>query len=190
MPILPPEIDIFPSDLFERAESLTQAGALWTVFYTLSRREKDLARKLLLAKIPFYAPLVARQNRSPSGRVRQSMVPLFPGYVFAACTSDERRMAMETNTISKTIAVSEWEPLIADLRSLRRLLETGHTVTSEPRFESGDAVRIRSGSMQGIEGKVVHRSGKDRLVLTVRFLNQGVSVELADLDVEQIESNL
>ena len=39
----------------------------WVAFYTLSRREKDLMRKLEASGIPFYAPLIRRRMRSPAG---------------------------------------------------------------------------------------------------------------------------
>jgi hypothetical protein len=81
MPILPRQRDVFPDDLLE--DSAVQAvdgravGELgWVAFYTLSRREKDLMRKLEAATIPFYAPMVKRRMRSPGGRARLSFVPL------------------------------------------------------------------------------------------------------------------
>jgi hypothetical protein len=37
-----------------------------------------------------------------------------------------------------------------------------------------------------MEGTVVGRKGEQRLVVSVRFLNQGVSIELEDVDVEKV----
>jgi transcriptional antiterminator RfaH len=44
---------------------------------------------------------------------------------------------------------------------------------------------VRSGALEGIEGTVVKRRGAQRLVVAVRFLNQGVSIELEDVDLER-----
>jgi hypothetical protein len=37
-----------------------------------------------------------------------------------------------------------------------------------------------------MEGTVVKRRGEERLVVAVRFLNQGVSMELEDVDLERL----
>jgi transcriptional antiterminator RfaH len=47
-------------------------------------------------------------------------------------------------------------------------------------------VRIRSGALRGLEGVVVKRHGEERLVVAVRFLNQGASIELEDVDLERV----
>jgi transcriptional antiterminator RfaH len=48
-------------------------------------------------------------------------------------------------------------------------------------------VRVRTGPLRGFEGQVMRRHGSQRLVVAVRFLNQGASVELEDVDLETIE---
>jgi hypothetical protein len=37
-----------------------------------------------------------------------------------------------------------------------------------------------------MEGTVVGRKGEQRLVVAVRFLNQGASIELEDVDLERL----
>ena len=184
MPILPKQRDIFPEGLFD--DSLAGSGEAWKsgriacdeadvalpgcddgshrwfAFYTLSRREKDLMRKLEAAAVPYYAPLISRRLRSPGGRTRMSFVPLFPGYVFSLVDDSQRRIALASNTIAD-------RPL-----------------TPEARLESGQPVRVRSGPLQGMEGMVVKRQGEQRLVVAVRFLNQGASIELEDVDLEPL----
>jgi transcription antitermination factor NusG len=160
-------------------------GGHWVAFYTLSRREKDLMRKLEAAEVPFYAPLVKRRLRSPGGRVRFSYAPLFPGYVFSRVDDDQRRTALATNTVARWLPVADPAGLLADLRSIKRLVDADRPLTPEARLEAGQEVRVRSGALAGIEGTVVKRRGAQRLVVAVRFLNQGVSIELEDVDLER-----
>ncbi|MCE2725676.1 MAG: hypothetical protein LW698_02715 [Planctomycetaceae bacterium] len=47
-------------------------------------------------------------------------------------------------------------------------------------------VRVRTGALRGLEGTVVKRRGAERLVVAVRFLNQGASIELEDVDLERL----
>ena len=188
MPILPKQRDLFPADLFEDAAAprLAADSAAWVAFYTLARREKDLARRLESLEIPFFAPLVSRRLPSAGGRIRTSWVPLFPGYVFSLVDDDQRRAALATNTISRWLSVPDQRMLEDDLRGIKRLIDTEMPLTPEARLEEGQPVRVRSGPLRGMEGTVVSRKGEQRLVVAVRFLNQGASIELEDVDLERL----
>lgn len=193
MPILPKQRDIFPDDLLDtphavdgRAGHTCHAGHDWIAFYTLSRREKDLMRRLEAAALPFYAPLVKRRLLSPGGRARLSYVPLFPGYVFSYVDDAQRRLALATNTIARWLPIQDATACVADLRNIKRLIDTDRPLTPEARLEPGQPVRVRSGPLRGMEGMVVKRRGEQRLVVAVRFVNQGVSIELEDVDLERM----
>ena len=192
MPILPKQRDIYPPLLLDDPALPTADGpqplaaARWVAFYTLSRREKDLMRKLESASIPFYAPMIRRRLRSPGGRTRISHVPLFPGYVFSLVDDDQRRSALATNTIARWLPIGDEALLLADLRSIKRLIDSDQPLTPEARLESGQGVRVRSGPLRGIEGTVVRRRGADRLQVAVRFLGQGASIEMEDVDLEPL----
>jgi transcription antitermination factor NusG len=184
MPILPKQRDIFPTELLDEQEVADAGG--WIAFYTLSRREKDLMRKLEAATVPFYAPLVKRRLRSPGGRTRISYVPLFPGYVFSRVDDEQRRAALATNTVARWLPIGDATAFVADLRNIKRLIDTDQPLTPEARLEEGQSVRVRSGPLRGLEGMVVKRRNEQRLVVAVRFLNQGASIELEDIDLERL----
>jgi transcription antitermination factor NusG len=150
----------------------------------LSRREKELMRRLRALEISHYAPQIARQTRSPNGRRRETFAPLFAGYVFVQGDERQRLQALTTNCISRCLEVSDPTQLIQDLRQIKRLIATDAPLTPEARIESGVRVRVRSGPMSGFEGTVVQRRGKSWLVVAVEFLRQGVSVLLEDFQVE------
>ena len=190
MPILPKQRDIFPDDLLDTPHAVDghagHAGHGWIAFYTLSRREKDLMRKLEAGSIPFFAPLVRRRLHSAGGRTRFSHVPLFPGYVFSIVDDEQRRAALATNTVARWLPITDEAALVADLRSIKRLIDTDQPLTPEARLEPGQPVRVRTGALRGLEGMVVKRRGEERLVVAVRFLNQGASIELEDVDLERL----
>ncbi len=192
MPILPKQRDIFPDGLLAGGEADVLAkgavveDARWVAFYTLARREKDLMRKLEAAGIPFYAPLIRRRLHTAGGRVRHSFVPLFPGYVFAPVDDEQRRDALATNTVARWLSIADERMLVDDLRAIKRLIDSEHPLTPEARIEPGQLVRVKSGPLRGVEGIVVKRRGEQRLMVAVRFLNQGASIELEDVDLERI----
>ncbi len=172
MPILPRETDLFPNGFLDIEDVDQTAESRWWVLYTLSRREKELMRRLIGMEVPFYCPLIARKNRSPSGRVRTSHVPLFPGYVFCWATPEQRQLALTTNCISRTLPVVDHETLVHDLRQIRRLIESDTPLSPESRIQPGALVRVKNGPMMGIEGVVLKRRNGDRLLVSVQFLQQ------------------
>jgi transcription antitermination factor NusG len=178
MPILKPEEDIYPNDLLEIQSCRADDSRRWWCIYTLSRREKDLMRRLSALKIAHYGPIIPKRFRSPNGRMRTSYVPLFPNYVFLFGNESERYQAMTTNCISRYSEVTDGAQLVADLRQIRAAVASNVPLTPEARLEPGNLVRVRSGPFRGYEGIVIRREGKTRLLLSVRYLEQGVSMEM------------
>ena len=178
MPILQREDDIYPLDLLDDEQVLgVETRQRWCI-YTLSRREKDLMRRLVGMEIPFYAPIIEKRYRSPAGRLRTSFVPLFPNYVFLFASDEERHRAMTTNCISRCSEVTDHKQLVIDLRQLYHVVQSGVPLTPESKLIPGDHVRVRSGPFKNYEGTVVRREGRTRLLLTINFLEQGVSMEV------------
>jgi transcriptional antiterminator RfaH len=184
MPILAPEPSLYPADLFDRAEACAEPEARWWALYSLARQEKQLMRRLHAQETPFYAPVVAKRSRSPSGRVRVSQVPLFAGYVFLYGTGAQRHVAMTTNCVSRCLDVPDGAQLTNDLRAIHRLIATGEPLTPEARLEPGQPVRIRSGALMGFEGIVLRRANETRLLVAVNFLQRGASVLVDDCQLE------
>lgn len=186
MPILAPEPDLYPADLLERPDWTSDTGQCWWALYTRSRCEKELMRRLRALDIPHYGPIIEKRHRSPKGRITTSFVPLFSNYVFLYGDAAQRYQALTTNCVSRDLPVVDAAELAADLRQLRRLIETGAPITPEARLEPGARVRVRSGPLEGQEGIVVQRRGETRLLVAVRFLQQGATVQIDDCQVERI----
>jgi transcription antitermination factor NusG len=186
MPILAAEPDLYPADLFDRSDWATATERNWWALYTRSRCEKELMRRLRALEIPHYGPMIEKKNRSPNGRVTTSFVPLFTNYVFLYADPNERHSALTTNCVSRDLIVNDGDKLAADLSQLRQLIETGEPITPVARLEPGTPVRVRSGPLAGQVGVVVQRRGETHLLVAVRFLQQGATVQIDDSLVEKI----
>ncbi|NQT12752.1 MAG: antitermination protein NusG, partial [Planctomycetes bacterium] len=55
------------------------------------------------------------------------------------------------------------------------------------RLKPGMRVRVRSGSLENLEGVVIRREGRERLLVAVAFLQQGASVSIEDVQLERID---
>lgn len=186
MPILEKEYDIWPEDLINNEQVLADESRQWWCVYTISRREKDLMRKLRLHDTPFYGPVVPKRYRSPKGRLRTSFIPLFPNYVFIFASEQERYQAFTTNCISKCTEVLDSTQLVHDLQQIYYVIQQGVPLTPEAKLEAGDRVRVRNGPFAGYEGNVIRREGKTRFLLSIQFLEQGVSMAIDEGLLEAI----
>jgi transcription antitermination factor NusG len=191
MPMLGREDEIFPECLLDQDESVGAEAdqSRWAVVYTISRREKALMRKLRAHQISFYCPIVAKRNKSPSGRVRTSYLPLFSNYIFVFADKDQRLCTLETNCVSRWLDVPDGAELKRDLRQIRDLIQTGATICPESHLESGTMVRVCNGVLQGQRGVVVRHQGVARLIVAVNFLQRGASVLLENSDVEPLQQS-
>jgi transcription antitermination factor NusG len=184
MPILDSETSVFPENLLDDFTEHPSERKWWAV-YTRSRMEKSLARQLLSMEVPFYLPLVPKTMRL-RGRTTKSFSPLFGGYLFMYGTENERVDTLGTNRVAHMFPATPSVELTQDLRHVRALIESGVPLTTEGRLQPGHRVRVKSGLLMGLEGVILSRRGEDRLLIAVNFLQQGVSIQIADYQVEPI----
>lgn len=159
----------------------------WWVAHTRPRNEKRLAADLRLLGIFNYLPLYPRQTRGGARRrVYQSILPVFPGYLFFNGTEEQRLRALTTNRIVSVLSVPRQDELVRDLRSVQQALAAGVGFRWHPEVKIGDLARVVSGPLMGVEGVVFRRLSKTRLVLNVMMLGQSVSVEVSDDVLEKL----
>ena len=178
-------VDIFPEQLLEEDFQLASSERRWRVLYTKSRHEKAVAKHLTALEIPYFLPLVTKVSIS-RGRKTKSRIPLFSNYVFMFGDDEERLQAWTTNRLSRVLDVDDTTQLRNDLWQLSQAISSGAPLTKEERLVPGQHVRVRSGQLRGMEGTVIERQGKRRLLVAVNFLQQGASIALDDFQIEAL----
>lgn len=175
MPILKPEPDLFPDDLFE----LDRREFPWWVAHLRSRQEKLAAREALARGVPFYLPQREQVTRTPSRR-RVSYLPLFTGYLFFRGTVETHRLEiLKTNLCVRILEVHDQESIHHDLRQVLELQRRGLPLLPfEDQLAVGDDVKITDGPFKGFDGQIVKEKSGLRLVVSVRFIHRAVAVEL------------
>lgn len=184
MPILPAEPDMYPEDLWNEVAAPLEPGRRWFCLHTRPRQEKATARDLRGARVPFYLPLVVRENRTPAGRKITSIRPLFEGYLFLLGDDLQRLQALKGNRLVNIIEVADQDALTRDLRQIHQMLRSGLAIKPEPSAPVGGRIRIASGPLTGVVGTVVRRGKRDHLVAVVKILGLGATVALEDWQVE------
>jgi transcriptional antiterminator RfaH len=188
MPILSAEPDRYPEDLWQEGVPLpAKPEGLWWCLHTKPRQEKATARDLREQGVVYYLPQGIKESRTPQGRRLRSVAPLFAGYVFLYGDPRDRLAALRGNRLVNVLEVIDQAGLIRDLRQIDRMLSSGLTVSAEPVVPVGSKVRIATGPLTGIVGKVIRRGKRDQFVAVVQFLGRGATVDLQDWQVEKIE---
>jgi transcription antitermination factor NusG len=187
MPILPAEPDCNPPNLWDDPSIHAANGeAVWWCLHTKPRQEKATARELGALGAVYYLPQVLKETRTPKGRKIQSVVPLFTSYMFLKGDVNDRLLALRGHRLVSVIEVIDQEALARDLHQVYTVLRSGLPVTSEDAVPVGATVRIMTGPLTGMVGKVVRRAKRDQFVAVVRFLGRGAMVDLQDWQVEQV----
>lgn len=115
-----------------------------------------------------------------SRKLRESTVPLFPGYVFCQFDVHNRLPVLITPGVISVVGRGKTPVPIddAEITALQRLASSGLQAEPWPFLEIGQKVRIQSHGLQGLEGILVQFKGSQRVVLSVSLLRRSVALEI------------
>jgi transcription antitermination factor NusG len=165
---------------------------LWFAVYTICRHEKRVAAHFEHRAIDHYLPLYRAQHRWKDGSKALLDLPLFPSYVFAHITRNERIPLLQVPGVLWIVGSSASQPtplpepeIVALRAALDRLRVEPH-----PLLTAGQRVRIRAGVLAGFEGIVVRLKSTLRVVITLELIMQSIAVEVNACDLEPMDFSL
>jgi len=160
----------------------------WYALQTRPRHEKKVASELQEKGVEIYLPLMA-QVRRWSDRRKIVQMPLFPGYAFVRTSflTNARRAAFYLCGVLGFVSAKDQALPIPDseIEGIRALLASKVALTPYPFLKVGQRVRLRGGSLDGIEG-ILLANGEKRLVISVAAIHQSLSINIEGYDVEPI----
>jgi transcription antitermination factor NusG len=172
---------------FGATSSELEDSANWYALYTCPQQEKTVARQFEHHRIACFLPLYHSVRRWKDRRKELDLV-LFPGYVFVRIALRNKLQVLRVPGAVRLVSFNG-EPVALpqeQIESLRsRLASSGH-IEPHPYLRTGRRVRVRSGSMQGLEGIVVRRKDRCRLVFSVDVIQRSVAVEIDEADLELV----
>jgi hypothetical protein len=189
MPILKAIQDINLPNLLERPEvGEGMDERRWCALQSLPRQEKVLLQRLLAMGIEFYGVMYTALHRSPSGRIRKTQLPLFPGYAFHYGDEETRHRAMTTHCVSKWLRVPDHEQqrLTSDLRQFFTCILNNVPLLPVDRLIKGDPVHIKGGPLRGIIGTFIKYEHECKVQIACDFLQKGALVAIDKCDIEPI----
>ena len=150
----------------------------WYVAYTMPRHEKVVADRLVEQEVESYLPLYAAERCWSQRRVEVDL-PLFPGYVFVRMLLADKTRILSRPGIIRLISFNGHPAVLADeeIERLKASLATWKA-TPYPFLTAGKQVRIRSGPFAGLQGRILRRKGKLRLVVTLELIQSAMLLEM------------
>lgn len=163
--------------------------ASWFAIQTYPRHEKKVATQLTTKGVENYLPLVTRIHQW-SDRRKQVETPLFAGYAFVHIlpSAECRVQVLQVAGVLGFVGAGRQGLPIPEqqIEDIRTLLQNKISLDPYPFLKVGQRVRIRGGSLDGIEGILVRRNGMRRLIISVETLERSLSVCVEGLAVEGI----
>lgn len=159
----------------------------WYAVFTLPQNEKFVERQLALRRVeaflPTYETIRVWKNRQ---RVK-TVLPLFPTYLFVNIEHHERAQVLESPGVVYIVGNRREDAAVstAEIELLRAGVRN-HTMEPYRELVVGNRVRIRRGSMQGVEGVLMRKGNGFRFILSIKLINQCAAVEIGAEDLEPL----
>jgi transcription antitermination factor NusG len=157
----------------------------WYAVFTLPQNEKSAVKQLALrgieAFLPTYETVRVWKNRQ---RVR-TVLPLFPTYLFVHIDCRQRGRVLSSPGVLHIVGNSREQIPVPDAEiELLRSGVRGRNLEPYHELLMGSKVRIKSGSMEGVEGVLVRKGNGLRFVLALKMINQYAAIEVDAEDLE------
>lgn len=161
------------------------APAQWYAAYTRSRHEKVVAEALQQRTVEHFLPLYETVRKWKNGRFKVQL-PLFPGYLFVHIALPDRLRVLQAPGVVRLVGFNGVPAPLpqAELEIIRSALSKGVEAEPHPYLRVGQRVRITSGPMEGLQGILLRRRGKPRVVVSVDLIMRSVAL---DIDAAQLE---
>jgi len=159
----------------------------WYAIRTRSRHEKMVAEQLEKQGIESFLPLVKR-TRQWSDRTKEVELPVFSGYSFVRMifSSAARLRVLQTHGVVGFVGPNNLGAAIPDseIQDVRTLLTSNVRFEERPFLRVGQRVRIRGGSLDGVEGILAAHEEDQSLVISVTLIQRSLSVRIQGYEVE------
>src|SRR5216684_8042075 len=160
----------------------------WHALYTRHQHEKPIARILSSKGHEVFLPLYAATHRWQD-RTKQLCLPLFPCYVFIRGGLDRQLQILSTPGVFTVVGWAGHPAAIPEsqIESLRQMAEGSTRLEPHPYPVCGDRVRVRSGTLRGLEGILVRKKNISRLVVSLEMLGRSAAVEIDASCLEMVD---
>jgi transcription antitermination factor NusG len=159
----------------------------WYAIQTRCNWEKRISDQLKLRGIENFLPTY-KETRRWSDRSKPIELPAFPGYAFVRTSLSEKLQVLQTAGVFSFVSFNGYAPPIPDkqIQDLQRLADNNLLCSSSSALTVGRRVRIKGGSLDGLECVLVSRRGEDNLEFTVEPIQRSIRILVSDYQLEAL----
>jgi transcriptional antiterminator NusG len=159
----------------------------WFAVFTMPQNEHAVVKHLEMREVEAFLPTCERVRVWKNRQKVKILDPLFPSYVFARIAPAERFPILNSPGVLRIVGNSRGPVPIpeSDMQFLRSDF-CSRRIEPYRELVVGEKVRIRCGSMRGVEGILVRKKSSLRFVLTLQLINQHAAVEVAADELEPV----
>jgi transcription antitermination factor NusG len=169
--------------------SLVSEEPNWYAIHTRPRHEKWIAQQLQEKRIFTFLPLLQQIHRW-SDRQSKVEVPMFSCYAFVriAQATEERLKVLRTPGVLAFVGNERRGTPIPDqqIANLHLAIQEKIPCAAHPFISAGQRVRIRGGSLNGVEGILVSQCGEQSVVVSVELLRRSVAISIKGYHIELV----
>jgi len=183
----PTAVQLATPVLTDDLESAAYLQPHWYAVYTCANHERRVADQLAYLGVEHFLPQYESVRRWRDRKVRLQL-PLFPGYVFVQLALRDRLRVLQVPGVVRLVGF-DGRPVPmpdGDVTRIREFLDRGFRAEPHPYLTVGKRVRVNSGPLAGMEGILLRRKGKFRVVISIELVQRAVAVDVDAADVETL----
>ena len=154
----------------------------------MSRHEKLVHDHLREQSVEAFLPLLQVPS-TRKDRKQTIEVPVFPGYLFAHIDPDDGYAVKTTRGVVAIVGTSPLQYSFVpdeEIEAVRTMVESRLKIDPYPYLNVGTPIRVKSGPLQGLEGILVEKRGKFRIIVSVNLLGKSICAEVSADQLERI----
>ena len=174
---------------FDEAVAVRGSAELesWYGVQTRARHERVVMQRFQEKGLEAFLPTYTEVRRW-SDRWKTVELPLFSCYVFVKmmATNEDRLRVLCTDSVFDFVGAPRYGTPIPDdqIEAVRTIVTERMNWETYPFLKIGQRVRIRNGSLAGVEGILVSRQGKRSVVVSVDAIQRSLAVRVEGYEIE------
>jgi transcription antitermination factor NusG len=161
----------------------------WYAVHTKARHEKRVASQFEEKRVCTFLPIL-NQVHKWSDRQSKVGIPMFSCYAFVRMvqTIEERLKVLRTPGVLGFVGSERQGTPIPDeqIENLRKAISENIPCYPHPFISAGRRVRIRGGSLDGMEGILAGQAREKSLVVSVDLLHRSVAIRVEGYEIELV----
>jgi len=185
---IPPQVNaslaVGDAAFLNNAEATSAAQPRWYAVYTCANHEKRVAEQFAGRGVEHFLPQYESVRRWKDRRVHLQL-PLFPGYLFVHMVGQERFRVLQVPGVVRMVGFNGSPTPMPeeDLERVREFLGHGLRAEPHPYLCAGRRARVVRGPLTGIEGIILRRKNRSRLVLSFDLIRRSMAIEIDETDL-------